>query len=59
VVAELDGYDFHRDREEFEDDRRRDIKLQKAGWNVLRLTYRRVDREPAGVLADVRHMLGR
>lgn len=58
VVAELDGYDFHRDREQFEDDRRRDVKLQKAGWNVLRFTYRRVDTDPAGVLADVHHMLG-
>jgi very-short-patch-repair endonuclease len=59
VIVELDGYAFHSARRTFEADRKRDIKLQKAGWSVLRFTHRRVRSEPATVIADVRHMLAR
>lgn len=59
LVVELDGYAVHRGRRSFEDDRRRDGKLQLAGVPVLRFTQPRVMHEPAGVLADVTAMLRR
>jgi hypothetical protein len=37
--------------------RRRDTELQKRGWRALRITYRRLHNDPAGVIADVRYML--
>ena len=57
LVVELDGYEWHRGRESFEDDRRRDIKLSMAGYPVLRLTDRRMRAERADVAADVASML--
>ena len=57
LIVELDGFAFHSDQEAFEDDRKRDTDLQKKGWRVLRITYRRLHSHPAGVIADVRHML--
>lgn len=57
LIVELDGFAFHTDHESFEDDRKRDTDLQKKGWRVLRITYRRLHSDPAGVIADVRHML--
>jgi very-short-patch-repair endonuclease len=59
LVVEIDGYESHKIKRQFEDDRRRDIKLQKLGWRVLRLTYDRIHHEPAGVLDDLRAMLAR
>jgi very-short-patch-repair endonuclease len=57
LIVELDGFAFHTDHEAFENDRRRDTELQKRGWRVLRITYRRLHNDPAGVIADVRYML--
>lgn len=59
LVAELDGYAYHRSRDAFEGDRRRDVALQKAGWPVIRITYRRLHDEPTAVIDDVRAMLAR
>ena len=53
LVVELDGYAFHRDRESFEHDRRRDATLQAAGYHVLRVTYRRLVEEPAAVVGEL------
>jgi hypothetical protein len=38
VAIEYDGWDAHRARTAFDRDRRRDRKLQVAGWTVLRIT---------------------
>lgn len=57
VIVEIDGFGFHTTHEAFENDRRRDTELQKRGWRVLRITYRRLHEEPDAVIADVRHML--
>jgi very-short-patch-repair endonuclease len=57
LIVELDGFAFHANRGAFETDRGRDNHLQKKGWRVLRITYRRLHTDPAGVIADVRHML--
>ena len=59
LVVELDGHDSHRTRAAFERDRERDTTLQLAGYRVLRITHRRVESEPAEVLAAVRSLLDR
>lgn len=57
LVAELDGFAFHRHRAAFERDRERDATLQAAGYRVVRFTHRRLKREPAAVAAQLRALL--
>jgi hypothetical protein len=57
LVVELDGYAFHRGRQEFELDRRRDAVLQLAGYRVLRVTHRRLAQEPRAVVETIRRLL--
>jgi hypothetical protein len=57
VVVEVDGWDTHRTRKAFRDDRRRDQLLRLAGWDVVRFTSDDVEREPDHVLDVVRAML--
>lgn len=57
VIVELDGYAFHKSRARFEADRRRDAKLQVAGYRVLRITQERLMNEPRAVLAEIRALL--
>ncbi|HKG37304.1 MAG TPA: DUF559 domain-containing protein [Solirubrobacterales bacterium] len=49
LVIELDGFEHHRTRAAFERDRRRDEDLKLAGFDVVRLTARRVAHDPVGV----------
>lgn len=42
LVIEVDGYQFHADRERFERDRRRDAQLSIRGFRVLRFSYDQV-----------------
>lgn len=57
VAVELEGRD-HWDRARRHDaDARRQNHLELAGWLVLRVTYRRWLRDPAGVLAEIRAAL--
>jgi len=58
LVVELDGYEFHKSREQFESDRRRDATLQLAGCRVLRVTHRRLLSEPARLVAEVQRLRG-
>jgi very-short-patch-repair endonuclease len=58
LVVELDGYRYHGTRQAFERDRTRDATLQVAGYRVLRVTYRRLMREPEQVIAELRALLG-
>jgi very-short-patch-repair endonuclease len=39
LIVELDGYATHGTRRAFERDRKRDRRLQAAGWRVIRLTW--------------------
>jgi len=57
VIVELDGFAFHKSRAQFEADRRRDAKLQVAGYRVLRITQERLQNEPEAVLAEIRALL--
>jgi very-short-patch-repair endonuclease len=58
LVVELDSRGFHQTRAAFERDRRRDTDLQLAGYRVLRVTHRRLEQEPADVVAAVARLLG-
>ena len=39
LIVEVDGFAYHSSREAFERDRRRDARLQAAGFRVIRFTY--------------------
>jgi len=54
LVVELDGRAYHSSPRSFEADRIRDARLQRAGFRVLRVTYRRLIDAPARVLDDIR-----
>jgi very-short-patch-repair endonuclease len=56
LVIELDSYAHHGARTSFEEDRRRDMELQAAGYRVLRITYGQLMEEPATVLCAIRSL---
>ena len=57
LVVELDGYQFHKSRKQFEEDRLKDVKLLLAGCRVLRVTQRRIQSDAEGLLRDGRALL--
>ena len=57
MAVETDGWATHGRRAGFEDDRARDAALLAAGWRVLRVTYRRLRREPVLVAAQLAAVL--
>jgi very-short-patch-repair endonuclease len=46
------SWEYHRTREAFEADRRRDRELTAAGWTVLRVTWDDL-REPGRLAAEL------
>jgi Transcriptional regulator, AbiEi antitoxin/Protein of unknown function (DUF559) len=46
LIVELDGWEFHRTRDAFEDDRNRDADTLAAGFATLRITYDRFHHQP-------------
>jgi very-short-patch-repair endonuclease len=52
LVVETDGYQYHRGRQAFVDDRARDLDLRARGFEVVRLSEVQVEEEPQRV-ADV------
>ncbi|MDO9398169.1 MAG: DUF559 domain-containing protein [Herbiconiux sp.] len=42
LVLELDGYRYHSRKEDFEEDRRRDLALHRLDHRVVRLSYDQV-----------------
>jgi very-short-patch-repair endonuclease len=59
LIVELDGRAYHTSPRAFEHDRLRDATLLRAGYRILRITYRRLRDEPAGVVQDVVVLLAR
>lgn len=59
VIAETDGYRYHRGNQAFEDDHERDLQLRARGYDVRRFTYRQVTETPLEVAASVADALGR
>ncbi len=51
VCVEADGFGVHKTRRAFEDDRRRDQRLIRAGWRPVRVTQRQLQRERARISA--------
>jgi very-short-patch-repair endonuclease len=58
LMVEADSWQFHGHRAAFEDDRARDASMQAEGYRVIRLTHRRLEREPATVAGQLRRLLG-
>jgi hypothetical protein len=59
LVVELDSWGYHGNRQAWERDHSRDATLRMAGYEIHRLTYRRVAEEPARVAAEVLELLAR
>jgi very-short-patch-repair endonuclease len=57
LVIEVDGWAFHTTPERFESDRRRQNRLVRSGWTVLRFTRRDLTERPDYVIDTVRQML--
>jgi predicted transcriptional regulator of viral defense system len=53
LIVEVDGYAYHRSPSAFENDRERDVRLQIAGWRVMRFTWRQITDRAAWVAAAV------
>jgi putative AbiEi antitoxin of type IV toxin-antitoxin system/uncharacterized protein DUF559 len=53
LIVETDGWASHGTRTAFEHDRRRDRRLKLAGWDVIRFTWRDIEREPDEVTATL------
>ena len=49
LVVETDSYLYHRGEVAFQEDRARDLDLMRRGFEVLRLSERQLDEEPAQV----------
>jgi very-short-patch-repair endonuclease len=58
LIVELDSWEHHGHRAAFERDRARDPKLLIAGYRTIRVTHRRLDREPEVLAAEIRQLLG-
>jgi very-short-patch-repair endonuclease len=57
LIVETDGLAAHRTRRAFEDDRKRDRRTLRAGYNTVRLTDRALRKEPSEVARDLRDHL--
>ena len=51
ICIELDGWEWHRTRSAFDNDRRKDVELIKLGWITIRLTASMTDDEIVAVVS--------
>jgi very-short-patch-repair endonuclease len=56
-IVELDGWQGHKTRTAFREDRARNRVLSVAGYTVTRLTWNQLDDEPEAIAADLRALL--
>jgi very-short-patch-repair endonuclease len=56
-IVELDGWEGHKTRTAFREDRARDRRLRVAGYGVTRLTWNQLEDEPETVASDLRVLL--
>jgi hypothetical protein len=59
LVVEADSRTFHATHAAFERDRRKDARLARAGYRVLRFTWTQVTQEPGVVIATIAAALPR
>jgi hypothetical protein len=57
LIVECDGWDFHNDRQAFEDDRERDAKMLALGIATVRITKRRLTGQPEREAARLHSIL--
>jgi len=57
LVVEVDGWEAHRSRSAFEEDRARDARLAVLGYEVVRFTWRQVTHDGATVAKTIRALL--
>jgi very-short-patch-repair endonuclease len=57
LIVELDGWQYHRTRAQFESDRARDAELEAAGWRVIRVTARQLKTRRATLVRNLRALL--
>jgi very-short-patch-repair endonuclease len=58
-AVELDTYEYHGGRRAFEADRMRQESLKLAGIEMIRITGKRIEREPNAVVHRLRELLDR
>ena len=58
LIVEVDGWQWHRTRAQFEEDRRRDTQRALNGIRTIRLTQRRIAHERARVQHELTTLLG-
>ena len=56
-IVELDGWQGHRTRTAFREDRARDRRLHAAGYSVTHITWNQLDDEPEAIASDLRALL--
>jgi very-short-patch-repair endonuclease len=56
-IVELDGWQGHKTKTAFREDRARDRTLRVAGYSVTRITWNQLDDEPEAIAADLRALL--
>lgn len=56
-IVELDGYQGHKGRSAFREDKARDRKLILVGYSVMHLTWNQLDDEAAEIASDLRAFL--
>jgi very-short-patch-repair endonuclease len=57
LIVEADSHRYHDTTSAFERDRRRDQRLQLAGWRVTRCTWAQVEHEPRALVKTIRCFL--
>jgi very-short-patch-repair endonuclease len=57
LIVEVDGWESHRTRSAFEDDRARDARLAVLGYRVVRFTWRQMTRDAGEVAKTTRTLL--
>jgi very-short-patch-repair endonuclease len=57
LIVEVDGWESHRTRSAFEEDRARDARLAVLGYEVIRFTWRQVTRDAPSVARTIRALL--
>lgn len=53
LISEVDGAEFHTERDDFEEDRRRDAVAASLGFRTLRFSYSQVERGDPAVMAAI------
>jgi very-short-patch-repair endonuclease len=57
LIVEADGRRYHDTDSAFQSDRRREQRLQLAGWRVSRCTWEQIEREPRTLAETIRGLL--